>query len=404
MPSLVKYAHEILSEDRYGYRALEKVDERIASLNDAQLVGMISHLSGSMSRARSRLWRYANSTVLETVKDEFEIREEEHRMAEQRDWMENREERERAEMDQMRAAEKAAAEKQIMRTAEREAREDVEKTLQDFRTQTRIKLMLDTYRARNIRQYTWTFALLVLIGMSVSVKIIEDNKTVAFSEDAFLIGLIGSILVVCNFGIGWRWGEAKEQSKTEAEIADMIEERKQEKLVEFHERDRKIRAEIAMQDEIDLREKEARMQARKAEKKRLRRIEKERKTAHNKKQSDAAAKRKMLFLKGTGDGEKKDGEGDGKSPGLLSIAASAALKAVEDMEPGGPSIEKDKMMDNMEKGLSGGSESSSRPETPMTKEELLVEESARLKLDIQDEAMALENRRRTEDVKASVKR
>ena len=404
MPSLVKYAHEILSEDRYGYRALEKVDERIASLNDAQLVGMISHLSGSMSRARSRLWRYANSTVLETVKDEFEIREEEHRMAEQRDWMENREERERAEMDQMRAAEKAAAEKQIMRTAEREAGEDVEKTLQDFRTQTRIKLMLDTYRARNIRQYTWTFALLVLIGMSVSVKIIEDNKTVAFSEDAFLIGLIGSILVVCNFGIGWRWGEAKEQSKTEAEIADMIEERKQEKLVEFHERDRKIRAEIAMQDEIDLREKEARMQARKAEKKRLRRIEKERKTAHNKKQSDAAAKRKMLFLKGTGDGEKKDGEGDGKSPGLLSIAASAALKAVEDMEPGGPSIEKDKMMDNMEKGLSGGSESSSRPETPMTKEELLVEESARLKLDIQDEAMALENRRRTEDVKASVKR
>ena len=67
MPSLVKYAHEILSEDRYGYRALEKVDERIASLNDAQLVGMISHLSGSMSRARSRLWRYANSTVLETA-------------------------------------------------------------------------------------------------------------------------------------------------------------------------------------------------------------------------------------------------------------------------------------------------------------------------------------------------
>ena len=152
MPSLVKYAHEILSEDRYGYRALEKVDERIGSLNDAQLVGMISHLSGSMSRARSRLWREANSVVLETVKDEFEIREEEHRMAEQKDWMENREERERDEMETMRAAEKAAAEKQISRTAEREAKEDVERLMQDFRTKARIKLMIDTHRARNIRQ------------------------------------------------------------------------------------------------------------------------------------------------------------------------------------------------------------------------------------------------------------
>lgn len=70
MPSLVKYAHEILSEDRYGFRALERVDERIGSLNDAQLVGMVTHLSGSMSRAKSELWRYANKTVLESVKEE----------------------------------------------------------------------------------------------------------------------------------------------------------------------------------------------------------------------------------------------------------------------------------------------------------------------------------------------
>ena len=79
MPSLVKYAQEILTEDRYGYAALARVDERIASLNDAQLVGMVTHLSGSMSRARSELWRFANKTVLQSVKEEFEIREEEHR-------------------------------------------------------------------------------------------------------------------------------------------------------------------------------------------------------------------------------------------------------------------------------------------------------------------------------------
>ena len=311
MPSLVKYAHEILSEDRYGYRALEKVDERIGSLNDAQLVGMISHLSGSMSRARSRLWRDANSTVLETVKDEFEIREEEHRLAEERDFMENREEREREEMETIRAAEKAAAEKQISRTAEREAREDVEKWMQDFRTKARIKLMLDTHRARNIRQYTWSFALVALISMSVTIDIMETNRTTASIKDQVVTGVVGSLLVVINGFVGWRWGEAVEQTKTEAEINEMISERKQDKLIEFHERDREIRKQIAIQDEIDMREKQARIMARKAEKKRLRRIAKERQTALDLKTKQLNDKRKSLFLKGTDEGEKPLGGGGG---------------------------------------------------------------------------------------------
>ena len=122
MPSLVRFAHEILSEDRYGYAALQRVDQRIAALNDAQLVGMVKHLSGSRSRARSSLWRYANECVLESVTVELDAREAEQADIEAQDYAAHREEREAEELEHMRAAERAAAEKQISRTADREAR------------------------------------------------------------------------------------------------------------------------------------------------------------------------------------------------------------------------------------------------------------------------------------------
>ena len=273
---------------------------------------------------------------------QFEIREEEHRLAEIRDWQENREEREREEMEQMRRAEKAAAEKQISRTAEREAREDVEVELQEFRTQARIKLMVATYRARNIRQFGWTLAFGTLISMIISMKIIEDNRTTAFSQELFLVGLIGSIVVVCSFGIGWKWGEARLEEKTEEEIEDMVHSRKQDKLVEFHERDRIVRLEIARQDEIDRLEKEARIRARKAEKKRLRKIDRRRKKETERKTLELNKKRSMLFA-GKGGGEGKDdpvGASSMSPAGLISIATSAALAAVESVgvEEGGSKV------------------------------------------------------------------
>lgn len=60
----------------------------------------------------------------------------------------------------------------------------------------------------------------------------EDERTVAFSQDMLLVGLIGGIVTLVSGLVGWKWGQAKQDRKTDAEIAEMIDLRKQEKLVE----------------------------------------------------------------------------------------------------------------------------------------------------------------------------
>ncbi len=344
MPSLVKYAHDILSEDRYGYRALEKVDERIQSLNDAQLVGMVTHLSGSMSRAQSELWRYANRMVLEAVKNEFEIREEQHRQQELDDYHAHREEREREELEELRRVERQAAEKQISRTAEREAREDVEKFMVEFRTKSKIKHMKATYRARNIRSYSWSVTFIFGIGTYVVGTVQEENRTTTLGEDqtGILTLVFGIFITATSLLVGWRFGEAKESVKTAAQIEEMVEERKAERLVEFFERDRITRQKIEMQDMQDAREKAERIRARKAEKRRLRRIEKERKTAADIARKTLEDKRRAIFMKNVDGNEPKD-LAKMTPDGLLTLAAKAAVaevdakiqdKKVADMEEG----------------------------------------------------------------------
>ena len=136
------------------------------------------------------------------------------RLAELRDFQENREERELMEMETIRRVEKEAAEKQISRTAEREAREEVNKELQVFNTHARIKLMEATYRARNIRTYTWGSAILTGTGVTITMKAMDDARTVAFDQNQFLIGLIGYIYTFLALFIGWKFGEAKLTEKS----------------------------------------------------------------------------------------------------------------------------------------------------------------------------------------------
>jgi len=148
MPSLVSYAHEILSEDRYGYKALARVDDRIQSLNNAQLDGMIAHLSGSMTRAQGALWREANRSVLARVAVEHSIREDEKAKFDSADYHDNKEERQAEEEEALRRAEHEAAEKQIVRTAERLAKEYVAAVTRELEQKEMLDMMDRTYQAR----------------------------------------------------------------------------------------------------------------------------------------------------------------------------------------------------------------------------------------------------------------
>ena len=343
MPSLVRFAHEILSEDRYGYAAVARVGERVGALNDAQLVGMVKHLSGSRSRARSELWRKANERVLEAVKDELDIREEEHAREEQAYYHDHREEREADELENMRRAEHDAAEKQLSKTALREAKEDVNRLLQDFRNQAKLKLMVASFKARNIRSFTWSFAAAAFLVMVVTLKIQDDNKTVAFDSNMLLVGLVGSLLILVSGCIGWRCGYAVLEEKTAVEIEDMIEGRKNDRLSAFFETDRRNRQIIELADLEDRKERRVRMAQRKKDKKILRKAERRRETqiVDAKKAQDEKRRKSFGFDSEIGDSEmssarenddavttkEADGGGGGGLQGILDAAVDAAASA-----------------------------------------------------------------------------
>ena len=116
-------------------------------------------------------------------------------------------------METIRRIDMEAAEKQISRTAEREAREEVAKIMQEFNTAMRIQLMDATYRARNIRTYAWGTSMITGLGVTITVKVMEDERTVAFDQNQFLIGLIGYIISGLSFLIGLRFGYAKLKEK-----------------------------------------------------------------------------------------------------------------------------------------------------------------------------------------------
>ena len=297
MPSLVRYAHEILSEDRYGHVQVLKSPDRIATLNDSQLAGMVSHLSGTASRARSSLWREANRSVLLHVSSQFESREKDLKDEETRLWNLDRDEREARETSALRSAESAAAERQIAKTAARVAREETETYMQVFRTEAAIQFMHDCSRARTIRSWSWWTAATVLVGETAVLKIVDSNRNDAASLDMnmVIIGFVASLIVFFLFVIGWKYGQAKVKSLSPSEINDLVETKMGQLLVQFHEDDTRRRNLLEQADARETQERHERIRKKKEEKKRLNRFEKTRKTQAKKDLEELTESRRNLF-------------------------------------------------------------------------------------------------------------
>jgi len=125
----------------------------------------------------------------------------------------------------------------------------------------------------------------------------ESTKMTAVNKDQIVIGICLSFVIVISFFIGWRWGEVLEDVKTDAEVEEMVDVRKAEKLAEFFERDRVNRQIIELAELEDMKERRERMAARKKEKRRMKRIEKDRKTKIDADRKALEAKRKNLYVR-----------------------------------------------------------------------------------------------------------
>lgn len=69
MPSIAGFVRELLSEDKYGTEYMERIDERVQTLNAAQLQGLYNHLTKTANESRSKLWKDANNHLILKIKD-----------------------------------------------------------------------------------------------------------------------------------------------------------------------------------------------------------------------------------------------------------------------------------------------------------------------------------------------
>lgn len=77
--SLSAFIHQCLSEEKYGKQYVAEIEDRVESLNYAQLEGMHKVLSESANNARMHCWKGANMEILEHVEKWRQIKGEEYR-------------------------------------------------------------------------------------------------------------------------------------------------------------------------------------------------------------------------------------------------------------------------------------------------------------------------------------
>jgi len=295
---------------------------------------------------------------------ENNIREEAARKFEEEDYEAHKDERQAEEEQRLRLAEMAAAEKQIIRTSERLAREYVAAVTLELEQQELIAMMDRTYVARRIRSLSWTLAAASVGGMIVANKIIDSTRTDLNSLDmnSVYVMVFGSMFCVTMTFVGWKWGIPKRKIITEEETKERIEAKKAELLIEFHEKDRRRRAAIEIQDQREEAERRGRIQARKAEKKRLKKMARRREKKALASRLEREASRRLLLGK---DQTEEQNESDvdkaksalakfGQSKSGMSMLDAAKLakeEAVDDEEKEELFGGDDQKMDKMEQGI-----------------------------------------------------
>lgn len=85
MAALSAFIKQCLSEEKYGTQYVSEIEERVESLNLAQLQGMHYVLSQASKAAKVDVWREGNDAILEHVNKWLEIRTKEHNIVKERE-------------------------------------------------------------------------------------------------------------------------------------------------------------------------------------------------------------------------------------------------------------------------------------------------------------------------------
>jgi hypothetical protein len=64
MPSIAQFIKDLLAEEKHSGDFSNRIQERIETLNAAQLQGLYQHLTNSANNSKTKLWKSANEEIV----------------------------------------------------------------------------------------------------------------------------------------------------------------------------------------------------------------------------------------------------------------------------------------------------------------------------------------------------
>jgi len=180
MASLSQFIKQCLSEDKYGTQFVSEIEERIETLNLAQLQGMHSVLSKASAESKVKIWKDGNDEILKHVKKWLAIRTEEYEIQAAREAEVIRKVRARQKKKEIERREKENVMHQLKSNARKAAEAEIKEIEANRRAKYKAELFQVVEAAEAKRNYylKWAFGVLI-VGCIVCGVALPDTVMVA---------------------------------------------------------------------------------------------------------------------------------------------------------------------------------------------------------------------------------
>ena len=242
MPSLSAYSEELRSEGFFGYEAVAKIGERMASLNDSQLLGMRAYLEkvklkNDTESSAGGVWSESVMTVLDEVNTEY------YKRKSFWDDQERTRRTRQAALDKrnMIAAEAAADLKvvhdMIESNALKKAQEEIDALEENRRHLEKLHLAKQIAIGKDARTRLWVFAVVSFLAAIVSGEIIGSQLHPTAGTVAFVAFSALSLFCIVR---GQLRTLVRARKMTDVMLQELVNARKDELMEEAMHEQRKV--------------------------------------------------------------------------------------------------------------------------------------------------------------------
>ena len=221
--SLAAFIHQCLSEEKYGRQYVAEIEDRIESLNYAQLEGMHKVLTESASNARIDCWKSANLEILKHVEKWRKIKGDEHRRQQEfeAELLRKIREKERNRLREIYAKE------QVINQLRRNARKDAEKEVTELEFNRKAEYRMELHelvpKAEARRSLLFKYAATCLVvGSAISIA-----AGILVNQPFVIVGGISVFILVSLFLVRKGVKDGRIAPFEETDVAKAIDDREE---------------------------------------------------------------------------------------------------------------------------------------------------------------------------------